>query len=177
MPVLNAIQLFYSEVAMNALFASLAWCLAKPNRASILSTVLCAAIWPFVNKPLEGHILMVLRPGDGITTSDMLSAIAVIVVAAQAIRMQSRARTRGNSQTPEPHQGPLPAQNPGTHIDLDQSPTHPTVPLRYAAGPATYRRLRPASAPAPYDTRTRPPRHSPRRVVHQRSTVLDRHDS
>lgn len=167
MPVLNTVQLFYSEVSMNALFASLAWCLARPNRASILSAVLCATIWPFVNKPLEGHVLMVLSPGHGITTSDLLSVFTVIVVAAQVGRMHSKAKTQAIGRTAEPQQRTLPTQSAHRHLDLDHSPTHPTVPLRRPAGPSTYR-SRPTSTHALRHT-TRPPQHhSPRRVAHPR---------
>lgn len=159
--MLDAVQLFHSELAMNALFASLAWCLAAPNRASILSTVLCATIWPFVNKPLEGHILTVLTPGHGITTSDMLSVCAVIVAAVQVGRLHSKARARRNNLSPEP----LPTSSPGAYLELG-SPTHPTVPFHHSAGSATSRRLKPASVAAASPAPTRPPRnHSPRRVV------------
>lgn len=164
--MLDAVQLFHSEVAMNALFASLAWCLARPNRASILSAGLCAVIWPFVNKPLEGHILMVLRPEHGITTSDMLSVFAAIVVAAQ-IGRRHRARTRDN-RTPAPCRGQVPTQSPAVQFDLEESLTHPTVPLHHPAGPVTHRRARPASAPTLRHATTRPPQHySHRRLVHQ----------
>ena len=46
------IQLFYGIAAMNALFSSMAWCAAKPNRWSILALLTFAVIWPFV--PLTG---------------------------------------------------------------------------------------------------------------------------
>lgn len=83
-------QLFYSIAAMNALFSSLAWCAAKPNRASILSVILFAVIWPVTNGPLEGHTLMVLARGHGITVSDMLSVVAIIVAAVQGVRTNWR---------------------------------------------------------------------------------------
>jgi len=46
------IQLFYGIAAMNALFSSMAWCAAKPNRWSILPLAPFAVIWPFVNGDL-----------------------------------------------------------------------------------------------------------------------------
>ena len=88
-------QVFYSIAALNALFASLAWCAAKPNRASILSVTLFAVIWPFANRPLEGHILLVLTPDHAITVSDLFSVLAVIVAAIQAVRQTARPGVAG----------------------------------------------------------------------------------
>jgi hypothetical protein len=50
------VQLFYSIAAMNALFSSMAWCAAKPNRWSILAVLTFALMWPFVNGDLEGDV-------------------------------------------------------------------------------------------------------------------------
>lgn len=80
-------QLFYSVAAINALFASLAWCLAKPNRTSILSVVVFAVIWPFADAALEGRVLVALDPGHAITESDLLSVLAITVAAVQAVRL------------------------------------------------------------------------------------------
>ena len=95
-PYLLFNMLFYNLLAMNALFASLAWCLARPNWASVLALVVFGAIWPFVNGPLEGHTLFVISGGEGhgITTSDLLSVLAAVVVAVQVDRMMSKARHR-----------------------------------------------------------------------------------
>ena len=59
------IQLFYSVAATNALFSSMAWCVAKPNRLPILALLTFAVIWPFVNGDLEGDVLLTLGPGRG----------------------------------------------------------------------------------------------------------------
>src|ERR1700753_3468935 len=48
----QVIQLFYGIAAMNALFSSMAWCAAKPNRWSILALLTFAVVWAFV--PLTG---------------------------------------------------------------------------------------------------------------------------
>ena len=79
-------QLFTAIVTLNALFASLAWCLARPNWASMLSVLVFATIWPFVDKPLGGRVVHVLNETDGITTGDFLSVLAGVVVAFQAWR-------------------------------------------------------------------------------------------
>ena len=86
MVVVDPHQLFYSVLAMNALFASLAWCLAKPNWASILSVLVAAALWPLLNESLEGRTLVVLTPTHGITSHDLLSVLAVAVAIVQTVR-------------------------------------------------------------------------------------------
>jgi hypothetical protein len=88
-------QLFYSVVAMNALFSSLAWCAAKPNRASILSVVVFAVIWPLSDKALEGRVLVHLDKLHAITESDLLSVFAIVVAAIQMLRLgRKRLRTQ-----------------------------------------------------------------------------------
>ena len=90
-------DLFYNIAAMNALFASLAWCAARPNRASILALTLFACIWPFVNGQMEGHILLVLNSHDAITVSDTFSLVAIVVAAVQGIRLTRAARSRAHA--------------------------------------------------------------------------------
>ena len=84
--MLDPHQLFYSVLAMNALVASLAWCLAKPNWASIVSVVVSAAVWPLANKSFEGRTIVLLSPTHGITTHDLLSVVAVGVAGVGVIR-------------------------------------------------------------------------------------------
>ena len=84
----------YSLVAMNALFASLAWCAAKPNRASIGAVVLCAVIWLFASGPLEGRVLKLIDEGHGVTESDLLSVVAVIIATVRAFRVVRASRRR-----------------------------------------------------------------------------------
>jgi hypothetical protein len=91
-------QLFYSIAAMNALFSSMAWCAAKPGKWSILATLAFALIWPFVNGILEGNILLRISSTDGITVSDLLSVLAVVIALVQTMRIR-RARRLGPSVT------------------------------------------------------------------------------
>ncbi len=93
---MDAEQLFYSIAAMNALFSSMAWCAAKPTKWSILATLAFAVVWPFVNGILEGKILLKLSSTHGITVSDLLSVLAVVIALVQAVRI-SRARRPGQS--------------------------------------------------------------------------------
>ena len=89
-------QLFYSIAAMNALFSSMAWCAAKPTKWSILATLAFAVIWPFVNGILEGNTLLKISSTHGITVSDLLSVLAVVIALVQATRIRA-ARHFGRS--------------------------------------------------------------------------------
>jgi hypothetical protein len=91
--VIDPQDLFRSVVALSALFASMAWCLARPNWASMLSTVGLAVLWPFVDRPLTGRLLMVLSDNKGVTQSDLISVLAVLIALGQAIRMILRRRS------------------------------------------------------------------------------------
>ena len=90
--MLDPQDLFRAVVTLNALFAAVAWCLARPNWASMLSTLGLAVLWPFVDRPLTGRLLMVLSENKGVTQSDLISVFAVLVVVAQAARPYIRAR-------------------------------------------------------------------------------------
>lgn len=85
-------QLFYGIAAMNALFSSMAWCAARPNRWSILAVLTFALIWPFANGPLEGHTLVVLSDAHGISVSDLFSVLAAGVALVQAVRIRRAVR-------------------------------------------------------------------------------------
>ena len=87
-------DLFYSIAAMNALFSSMAWCAARPNRWSILAVLTFALIWPFANGTLEGDILLTVDRTSGITVSDLLSVLAAAIALVQAIRIRHRAREK-----------------------------------------------------------------------------------
>ena len=85
--MLDPHKVFHAMFALNALFASLAWCMARPNWASILAVVVSAALWPAANEVFEGRILVGLTPEYGITTYDLISVVAAAVVAVQVIRL------------------------------------------------------------------------------------------
>jgi hypothetical protein len=94
----NDQRLFYSIAAMNALFSSMAWCAAKPNRWSILAVLTFALIWPFPDGKLEGDVLLTVNSTTGITVSDLLSVLAAVIALIQAIRIR-RAVRRDQSGT------------------------------------------------------------------------------
>jgi hypothetical protein len=83
-------QFFYGIAAMNALFSSMAWCAAKPDRWSILAVLTFALIWPFANGPLEGNTLVIFNSTNGITVSDVFSVVAAGVALVQTIRIRRR---------------------------------------------------------------------------------------
>jgi FtsH-binding integral membrane protein len=91
-------DLFYSIAAMNALFSSMAWCAAKPNRWSILTVLTLALVWPFLNGSLEGDVLLTIDRTHGITVSDLFSGLAAGIALIQAIGLR-RAVPRGRSTT------------------------------------------------------------------------------
>lgn len=84
--MLDPQELFRSVVTLNALFASIAWCLARPNWASMAATVGLAVLWPFVDRPLNGRLLLVVNDDIGVTQADLISVFAVVVVAIQVAR-------------------------------------------------------------------------------------------
>ena len=85
-------ELFYSIASMNALFSSMVWCAAKPNKWSILAVLTFALIWPFVNGMLEGNLLLTLSGTHGITVSDLLSVLAALIALIQTMRIRRAAR-------------------------------------------------------------------------------------
>ena len=88
--MLDPDQLFRAIVILNALFASMAWCLARPTTASLLSVLSLAVLWPFFDKPLSGRILYVISPTKGVTSADLISVLAVILVTVQVARLRLR---------------------------------------------------------------------------------------
>ncbi len=67
----------------------------------MISTLGLAALWPFVDRPLTGRLLMVLSDHKGVTQSDLITAFAVAVVAGQAALLLIRKRRRRRPLTTE----------------------------------------------------------------------------
>ena len=111
--MLNPHDLFRAIVVLNALFASLAWCLARPNAASTLSVVAFAILWPFVDKPLGGRTVHVVSEGNGITTGDFLTVFALGIVALQAARQFRRAQRKRAAAVPPSSASPPDDAGPG----------------------------------------------------------------
>lgn len=74
-------DLFYPVLTMNLLVVVGAWCLARPSRPAAMCLAALAATWLFANKPLEGQILWTITRNHGLTVSDLLSAVALVIAA------------------------------------------------------------------------------------------------
>lgn len=87
------IQFFHALVVMNSLFAASAWCLSRPTLLSCGAVVVSSVLWLFLNGPLEGRVLLVLTPRNGITESDLLSVVGVAIAVVGLIRVHRSTAT------------------------------------------------------------------------------------
>ncbi|ETD32177.1 hypothetical protein [Williamsia sp. D3] len=71
--------LFYGLVLLNLLFVTGAWCLARPSRAAAVILILVSILWVLFNGPIEGHVLLSYTYQNGLTESDLLSLVGVII--------------------------------------------------------------------------------------------------
>ncbi|MDP4960534.1 MAG: hypothetical protein NWR02_03050 [Mycobacterium sp.] len=101
--MLDTQELFRAVVTLSALFASTAWYLSRPSWPSMLSALGLAILWPFVDKPLTGKLLMVISEQDGVTQADLISVFVVVVVAIREARpiVKARWHHRKPEQTPD----------------------------------------------------------------------------
>jgi hypothetical protein len=58
------------------------------HRLPAFAFLATALVWPLVNRPLEGPVLIVVAPKHGLTVSDLLTPVAVAVVALQLSRLR-----------------------------------------------------------------------------------------
>ena len=124
-------ELFRAVVALNALFASLAWCLARPNMASMLAVVTFAILWPFVDKPLGGRTIHVVSEGNGITTGDFLTVLALAIVAVQAARQFRRTqRKKATAVPPSDWTADVLGASAGTLLSLRRTPRRQPIRRR-----------------------------------------------
>lgn len=49
------------------------------SRVAAWITLAAALLWPFLNRPLEGPVLLVIGQGHGLTVSDLLTPAGVVV--------------------------------------------------------------------------------------------------
>ena len=82
---------FHALVLMNAVFASAAWCLAKPSWSAAASLSAASVLWLFFNAPIEGAVLYVVDADRGLTESDFITLAGLILAAATVARVR-RAR-------------------------------------------------------------------------------------
>lgn len=79
---------FHALVLMNAVFASAAWCLAKPSWSAALSLGVVSILWLFFNAPIEGAVLYVVDENRGLTESDFITVAGVILAAVTIARVR-----------------------------------------------------------------------------------------
>ncbi|WP_032377645.1 hypothetical protein [Rhodococcoides fascians] len=79
---------FHALVLMNAVFASAAWCLAKPSWPAAISLGVTSILWLFFNAPIEGAVLYVVDADRGLTESDFLTVAGVILAGVTIARVR-----------------------------------------------------------------------------------------
>lgn len=125
---------FYSLVAMCSLFAASTWCLARPHLLSSFAAVVASVLWVLMNGPLEGRVLYSVTPENGLTESDLLSAVGlgIAVWGFWTTRREQRRRRRGRpTPTRSAHPDGSRAMPVAIRPDADGSDT---VPLQRKVG-------------------------------------------
>ncbi|OZC75164.1 hypothetical protein CH251_10280 [Rhodococcus sp. 06-462-5] len=84
---------FHALVLMNAVFASAAWCLAKPSWPAAISLVASSILWLFLNAPIEGAVLYVVDANRGLTESDFITVAGVILAGVTVARVRRGRRS------------------------------------------------------------------------------------
>lgn len=79
---------FHALVLMNAVFASAAWCLAKPSWFAATSLSVASILWLFFNAPIEGAVLYVVDANRGLTESDFITVAGVILAGVTVARVR-----------------------------------------------------------------------------------------
>lgn len=83
---------FHALVLMNLLFVAGAWCLARPSYAAAVVLAATGVAWALWNQPIEGRVLVSFSIEHGITESDILSVLAVVIAAVTAYRTRERGK-------------------------------------------------------------------------------------
>lgn len=87
---------FHALVLLNCLFVLGAWCLARPGYAAAATLTATSVAWALWNKPIEGRVLVSFNIDHGITESDMLSVLAVVIATITVYRARLRSRRSGD---------------------------------------------------------------------------------
>ncbi|MDF6099775.1 hypothetical protein [Gordonia hongkongensis] len=77
---------FHALVLMNLLFAAGAWCLARPSYAAAAVLGINSVAWTLWNQPIEGRVLLSFTIEHGLTESDLLSVLAVVIATITVFR-------------------------------------------------------------------------------------------
>ena len=79
---------FYALVVMNLLFVTAAWSLARPGVVSSAILTVVAVVWVLANGPIEGHVIFSFTLHHGVTESDLLAVLAVVIAAVGVVRVR-----------------------------------------------------------------------------------------
>ncbi|WP_044506046.1 hypothetical protein [Gordonia sp. KTR9] len=85
---------FHALVLMNLLFVVGAWCLARPSYTGAAVLAATGVAWALWNQPIEGRVLVSFNIQHGITESDILSVLAVVIAAVTVYRSREMSRQR-----------------------------------------------------------------------------------
>lgn len=88
---------FHALVLMNLLFVVGAWCFARPSYTAAAVLVVNSVAWALWNQPIEGRVLVSFSIEHGITESDMLSVLAVVIATITVYRTRVSSRQPGDS--------------------------------------------------------------------------------
>ncbi|MCF3939330.1 MULTISPECIES: hypothetical protein [Gordonia] len=91
---MSASASFHALVILNLLFVTGAWCLARPSVQAAIALVVVSGMWVVGNGPIEGRVLWSYSRAHGVTESDLLSVIGVIIAAITLWRARSGGRHR-----------------------------------------------------------------------------------
>lgn len=83
---------FHALVLLNLLFVVGAWCLARPSYPDAAALTVNGVAWALWNQPIEGRVLVSFNIEHGITESDMLSVLAVVIgtITVYRVRVKNR---------------------------------------------------------------------------------------
>ncbi|GAA1885429.1 hypothetical protein [Williamsia serinedens] len=79
-------SVFHALVLMHLLFAAALWALLRPSVRAAVACAVVAIAWVIWNGPIEGAVLVSFTPDHGITESDVLGAVALVIAGATVVR-------------------------------------------------------------------------------------------
>ena len=87
---MRAADFFHALVILQLLFACGLWTLLRPSVRACIVLIIVSGAWVLWNSPIEGAGLVSITPTHGVTESDLLSVIGVIIAVVTLIRLRSR---------------------------------------------------------------------------------------
>lgn len=91
-----SVDLFHAILLLDLLLISAAWSLARPSFLISIVLGLLSIAWLFLNQPLEGRILLVFSPRNGLTESDLLVVLGLGLAVVAAVRRARRGADAGD---------------------------------------------------------------------------------